>query len=340
MWNREKIALRLKIINDRIKSGVVCDKNLLISRDLYYRLLENSSNFGEACFSYVLHKLKLYDFTNSGKSHCDFNDVVSDFIKLPNDELLNLLSMLYEKVVFDYGKYNKFNLKYDKIYISDAEKRDIIVCFFQDLNFIFGDLVECFFTEKNYFNYSYFLSYENRFCNGKTFYDLDRYDVYVAIKKTNDILELQALEHELVHVVDFMLNSKSIKNHCPLYYDIIPFTVDLIFIDYLIDNKIYYKEANKLLAQKIVNICNVDFSNNMEYKFRLLCFYLADYLYKCYKDEKNVDKLIFFMKNRILTNDILNYFDGDNPFFDKQKVLSSMPYKDYYFKWRKNNEQN
>lgn len=332
MWNRDEIALKLKVVNDRIKSGNY-DRQLLIQCDFYYRLLENSGDFNHGKISNLLHKLDLYKYTSNYKSHMDFNAIIEDYVVLANDELLNLLDTICCKVSFDAFKYYKAGVKYNKLNLSLEKKFGIIKDFYGCVDNTFGILAEDFLSERNLLNFSSCLSYENRKCAGNTFYDTEGFNSYIAIKKTDTILELQTLEHELMHAIDYMFKPKTYENHCIKYYDIVPFTMDLLFIDYLLENNFYSDEAKKLLMVKIGSIINVGEDGGLDYKLRLLCLYLAHYLYEEYKENKKVDNMVKLMKSRILTNDILKFFEGDNPMFDKGKVLELKPYVDYYNRW-------
>lgn len=344
MWNMDELEFNLKIINDRINNLGYSDRQLLVRRDLYYSLLENSGNFKDCKIPYFLNCIKLYKYTDNYKSHEEFNYILSDYIISPNDELLKILKSIKNKADFNRLDYlKKVDLNFNIINISVEDQIKIARDFYENLNETIYYLVDDYLKESQFLNYSSCLSYDRRNSSGITFYDFERFYAYVVVRKTNTIRDLSALVHELAHVVDFMCKAKSFENHCFYYHEIIPYTIDLIFIDYLLDNQIYSKEANKLLAQKVVNICTKEKSCDLDYQFKLFVFYLADYLYNEYKQCKSTHTIEKFMRERIQTNDILNYFYDNKKvdqksIFEKQKILDKRPYKDYYNRWWENNE--
>lgn len=180
---------------------------------------------------------------------------------------------------------------------------------------------------------------------GFTAYDRIFNKPYMIIKKSNDLVECQAFNHEVMHGIDYYIKPYKAKDDYVYYNEIITHTIDYLFFDFL-EEKGYDKNQINVLRRKkyyftkyvsgniqmeislrLNKLREIIFFNENNIKdikkvidkrllvelFHLESFVIAYGLYKQIKDnkEKGLSNL-----NKLLTNKIPNNLNTDFSFID------------------------
>lgn len=77
---------------------------------------------------------------------------------------------------------------------------------------------------------------------------------YCNVVKQNNIMDYQVLNHEVMHGVDFYMKNKLPSENFCGFIEIVPFTIDYLFIDYLENIGFYSEEVQKMKMDKMLNL--------------------------------------------------------------------------------------
>ena len=174
--------------------------------------------------------------------------------------------------------------------------------------------------------------------SGITYSDALFHEVYIGMNREYTLFDAQALNHEVMHSIDFKMNQKLPSNSYYGFHEVPTYTIDYLFFDYLEKMGCDLTEVNKLKFKKIEYIKGLasysllklqlssfnkfdfkDFSNerlkqgmNSFVRKNLLEVYselLANILYKQIKDNKKygIDNLKRFIYTNLPINEMPDF---------------------------------
>ncbi|NLL45105.1 MAG: hypothetical protein GX247_05520 [Mollicutes bacterium] len=122
------------------------------------------------------------------------------------------------------------------------------------------------------------VKYSNKTLHFKNFIGITNEDytfkkVYMAVKKTNTILDMLTLNHEVMHGIDFYFREKIPSENYYGFQEVSAYAVNHLFIDFLKEMEISDKEIPKLkekmlwLLLDLAQDTKIDLENNIKQEF-------------------------------------------------------------------------
>ena len=93
--------------------------------------------------------------------------------------------------------------------------------------------------------------------NGVHYADKIFGDNYCNVKKENTLMDVQALNHEVMHSIDSSVSTKTISNNYYGFHEVPTYTIDFLMFEYLEKNGFDLEEINKLRHKKNVSMQNM-----------------------------------------------------------------------------------
>ena len=251
-WNFKEIKEKLKYAKERLKKETNTKEREILMHSLltYVNLLHSHDTIN-------LKLTKLFDKLTKGKFSLikdrkfqAFNDIVFDFKDYVYDD--DFLLDLSKNVKEGFFENKAEPLK--EINLTEEQLIEISRGFYKWL----GDkeLYEYANETLNSKNHLQFKNTEYRVndfgkASGITYSDVLFQEVYIGMNREYTLFDAQALNHEIMHSIDFKMNQKLPSNSYYGFHEVPTYTIDYLFFDYLEEMGYDLKEVNKLRSKKI-----------------------------------------------------------------------------------------
>lgn len=300
MFNINDLKCRQKKLYGILKNEY--SNSLFFDYSMYYRLFFD-------CFN------KTGLFNDRIKCNKKFYSIVNDFDFYYNAEYNKFLEKIYFNVDNSFKLFKLDDVELRKINLSLNEMIDLSKSFYKSLD------EELYLKSLKTLDNTDLIQLCDRFygdkelCSGLSFFDFTNDITYIAVRKTGTLKDVQALNHEVMHAIDFYTKPKCFDIHSYCFIEIVTYTIDYLFLDYLEKNNYYVDEINKLKNIK------------MKYIYSLLKI-IDDS--KSYYSSSNLELEKMFLKKEMeLKSTIISYlmyekFSNDNFLVDLKKIMNTV----------------
>lgn len=254
MWNIKEIKEKKNYVAERLKN---CNNPkerevLQLSLISYLALLDNSGTLRYTAFYNAMDKITQNKF--SEKKEQEYAQMEQDlFFKdgaVISDDylqfLLNICNNIAETTYVDFDKsyISTLNTDYESILNMSHN-------FYRDL----GDSeilekAEKLLNDESSINISKMSRRGMADCSGLTFNDYLFDKAYINLTKQNNLFDYQVANHEVMHGIDFYMQSKIPSENYYGFHEVSTYTIDYLFIDYLETIGIDANEVKKLRMKK------------------------------------------------------------------------------------------
>ena len=336
MWNLSYIKEKEKYIKKELKySDNNIEKEKFLLTLIGYKSMLNIANIN--IFSSLLDKISKGKYSMI-KDELLNNIYEFNIIQKMDNEFYNFLIKLCFNFAARADILNE-EVELKRINFMPNEMINISKNFYRELDNDIYQLACTIYNKKDSIYFSKYKPQDSLFA-GVTYNDHIFNDSYIVIYRNNNIYDLIALNHEVMHAIDFKVKPKNHTNNYFGFQEVPTNAIDSLFIDYLVklgfDKDELYKIQNKSICRtkmfsiltltKILNELNFenidkigqlfDYENakkvlTLEIKTKLLeieSMILGNYIYdQISSDLSKVSILKGIISNRINPNSIPNF---------------------------------
>lgn len=254
MWNLKDINSKKDYVVERLKhcSNIQEKEVLALTMLSYLAMLDNSGSLRYTGFYNAMDRLTKNKFTD--KREQESAQLEQDiFFKngavIDNAYLQFLLNICNNIAETPYVKFDEIT-----ILPFDINYKDILEMshnFYKNL----GDQeilekAEKLLNDESSVNISKIPRRGMTDCCGLTFNDYLCGKSYINLTRKNNLFDFQVLNHEVMHAVDFYMQSKLPSENYYGFHEVPTYTIDYLFIDYLNSKGLDSSEVQKLRMQK------------------------------------------------------------------------------------------
>ena len=246
-WDTKKIKEQYKELNKLLRSPYGFSetdlKKINLTSFAYYSMLEENN------------KIK-YNFTANGHNIIK-NKKVFLLRKRLNKVLVSLCNSLTNDFSNVYQEFllqiinnlNNQNYKYideKKLKLTNEEAVTIASGFFKSLEDpeITNLSQKIFNKNNNFIQFAPKEEEDDSYNSGTCYYNFIQNNAYYLIKNNNTIMDLFVLVHEVGHGIHFILNPKFANSKYYGFCEILPYTFELLLLDYLKENNLFENYIN------------------------------------------------------------------------------------------------
>lgn len=316
---KNKIIKELRSCNDNKRS-----EKLKITLAGYVSMLDNSGTIRYTKFYNLMDKITRGQFTlikpstkliikgeeliNESKDYMDL-DYLSFLLELVKN-ISNTKAVVYDDEKDSFKRFNFSNddlVKISKLFYLNLGDQEIYEC----AKKIIEDELALNFTNEYVDNLKHAL--------GITFYDYIDNRAYCTTIRNNNLFDLQANNHEIMHATDFYMKPKVPTENYYGFHEVPTYFIDYLFIDYLENLQIDSNEVQKLRLEKdhyLQNLAiNTDFliRNQLAKKKGTICYFGEIIPVEVMEImNTNILKNLLEIESGVISYGLSKQFEGDN----------------------------
>lgn len=253
-WNLKEIRKRKRYVLERFKNtNDIKEKEALSLTFMnYMNMLENSGTIRYTYFYNainILSHVKIVLKTNSKKIGVNENSIFENKHLFSEDYLVFLIN-LSNIVSQGFKMEDVKNFETLKLDISNKDIIDISKRFYSKIGDkeIYEKAMKTL-NDSSSINFSQAYSKDYEDAGGIMFTDFIFDKAYITVKDSKDVFKTQALNHEVMHAVEFYTKKKLLSENQFGFAEVPTYTVDYLFINYLKEIG-FEREANNLEVKK------------------------------------------------------------------------------------------
>ncbi len=256
-WNIKQIRENKRYIENRLRNSNIEDKErerLRLSLVTNVSLLCISDSLFHTRFGYVINGLLAKKFSLCKEQK--YSKIESDIFLKSNDyvdeEYIKFLFQIAQNLSQNCDDNIDEDYEFCKVDLSEDEMIKISENFYKE----FGD-AEIYEYAQRTLKGSDSLKFQDKDitgydeCKGLNLNDSIFGKSYCIISNSHDLYTLQALNHEVMHAIDFYACDKLPSENYYGFHEIPTYTIDYLFIDYLEELGFDKEETEKLRNKKI-----------------------------------------------------------------------------------------
>ena len=254
MWNLKDINLKKDYVVERLKhcSNPQEKEVLALTMLSYLAMLDNSGSLRYTRFYNTMDRLtqnKFSDKREQENAQLEQDIFFKNGAVIDDDYLQFLLNICNNIAETPYVEFDETT-----ILPFDTNYKDILKMshnFYRNL----GDQeilekAEKLLNDESSVNISKIPRRGMSDCSGLTFNDYLCGKSYINLTRKNNLFDFQVLNHEVMHGVDFYMQSKLPSENYYGFHEVPTYTIDYLFIDYLNSKGLDSSEVQKLRMQK------------------------------------------------------------------------------------------
>lgn len=254
MWDTKEINTKKRYVIKRLNNcNDIKEKKILeLSLISYLYMLDNTANLKNTKFYYIIDKL-LNNKLTIKRDNLVTGIVNNLFFKneILDNNYLEFLLTICDNITDQKCNNESKGLSYININLNNMLKTTLD--FFKSLEDkeilekakkIMNDK-SCFNIVNNDLTTASGMKYL-----GMTIYDYMFNKPYICINSQNNLYDYQTVNHEIMHGIDFLMNKKTPMNNYYGFHEIPTYTIDYLFLEYLISNNFNKEEVEILKKNK------------------------------------------------------------------------------------------
>ena len=326
MWDVDKIKQQRKYVVQKLKtcSDPLERERLEFSFCTYHNILENGLVKNMKISKFLMNAVTRGNFSCKKEEDCEkiLAKLILNKENYLDNDYFNFLIDIARNVCDSLDDSSRFIAFYEMDNDYDGLTK-MSQKFYEDLgnSEILKFSNEFFSKDSNFqFNESY-SGFNDNMCQGLTFFDPVFDTAYCSVIKNNCIFDYLAVNHEIMHYIDFKIGKKFHANNYYGFHEVPTYTIDFLFMDFLEeqgfgedvkdirkDRASYFKNLVSPFIPLFINssIKSINKYNDISFDmFKKLLeiesFVISYILYERIKQdkEKGLDDLVEFMKTSL-----------------------------------------